>query len=54
MAEDLYLDALEALNEERRDDAIELATSLVKAEPDHAAAWALLSDASSQPTETLG
>jgi len=45
MAEDLYLDALEALNEERRDDAIEIATSLVKAEPDHAAAWALLSDA---------
>ena len=45
MAEDLYLDALEALNEERREDAIAHATKLVKDEPDHAAAWALLSDA---------
>ena len=45
MAEDLYLDALEALNEGERKDAIELASALVKAEPDHAAAWALLSDA---------
>jgi len=45
VAEDLYLDALEALSEERREDAIALATTLVGAEPDHAAAWALLSDA---------
>lgn len=45
MAEDAYLDALEALTEGKRKDAIELASALVKAEPDHAAAWALLSDA---------
>ena len=45
MAEDAYLDALEALTEGNRERAIELATALVKAEPDHASAWALLSDA---------
>ena len=45
MAEDAYLDALEALTEGDRERAIELATALVKAEPDHASAWALLSDA---------
>ena len=51
MAEDAYLDALEALTEGNRERAIELATALVKAEPDHASAWALLSTRTSQATE---
>ena len=51
MAEDAYLDALEALTEGNRERAIELATALVKAEPDHASAWACCSTRTSQATE---
>ena len=45
MSEEVYLDALEALDAGRRKEAAGLAEQLVKSEPDHAAAWALLSEA---------
>jgi len=45
MSEEAYLDALEALEAGERERAAELAQQIVEDVPDHASAWALLSEA---------
>ena len=45
-AESNYLDAIEALEEDNRELALEHARKAVKIDPEHADAWRVISDAS--------